>query len=205
MRLSRRRIPVPIHRRPAPLRSVTQPTLISHGVAVATCYPFRRSRALISEIRGGNFSMETPRRRIEEGAISFHPALSYKSDDRASGVRTDGPDGGGTRAAVEVDARSGRDREWSGAADLVSHIPPLHIHPPESRLQYLNQGEQADARDGHLNLNGRTRTDDGHCGLFLRGISRRLRNRTTAAGIHFLRQRWVPPCPRHFPSGCPSS
>ena len=68
-------------------------------------------------------------------------------------------DAGRTRAAVGVDARSGRDREWSGAADLVSHIPPLHIHPPESRLQYLNQGEQADARDGHLNLNGRTRTD----------------------------------------------
>ena len=76
-------------------------------------------------------------------------------------------DAGRTRAAVGVDARSGRDREWSGAVDLVSHIPPLHIHPPESRLQYLNQGEQADARDGHLNLNGRTRTD-GHCGLFLR-------------------------------------
>ena len=113
-------------------------------------------------------------------------------------------DAGRTRAAVGVDARSGRDREWSGAADLVSHIPPLHIHPPESRLQYLNQGEQAGARDGHLNLNGRTRTD-GHWAIFTQEISRRLRNRTTAAGIYFLRQRWVPPCPRHFPSGCPSS
>ena len=105
--------------------------------------------------------METLRRRIGDGAISFHPALSHKSDDRASGQTHRGAteEGRGTRAAVEVDARSGRDREWSGAADLVSHIPPLHIHPPESRLQYLNQGEQADARDGHLNLNGRTRTD----------------------------------------------
>ena len=75
-------------------------------------------------------------------------------------------DAGRTRAAVGVDARSGRDREWSGAADLVSHIPPLHIHPPESRLQYLNQGEQANARDGHLNLNGRTRMRTDTVGYF---------------------------------------
>ena len=38
VRLPRRRIPV--RRRPPPRRSVTQPTLISNGVAVATYHPF---------------------------------------------------------------------------------------------------------------------------------------------------------------------
>ena len=74
--------------------------------------------------------METPRRRIEDGAISFHPALSYKSDDRASGQTQ--------RGATE----EGRGQPWkwtldraeteSGVARLTLSVTSLHcisIHP----------------------------------------------------------------------------
>ena len=63
--------------------------------------------------------METPRRRIEDGAISFHPALSYKSDDRASGQTQRGAteEGRGTDAGSRGSGRSIGPRprvEWRG-------------------------------------------------------------------------------------------